>query len=444
MTDTIIDHLEAELSTTPVRRRAGRVSALTGGRVLASGLSDIASLGDQVVFPDAGQTGGEIVELDGSQAAILPDTAPEGLALDQQVIHAGPPVLFPDDSWIGRVIDPSGQPLDGRPLKRGARRQPLLSAAPDAAQRRELGERLDTGLAVFNTMLPLVRGQRIGLFAGSGVGKSTLLARLAKSVQSDVTVIALVGERGRELRTFVDRVLGPEGMKRSVVVAATADRSAVLRRRCAETAMAVAEHFRDGGKQVLLLTDSITRFAEAHREIALSSGEAAAMRSFPPSMAQRVMALVERAGPGIGTSGDITAVFTVLVAGSDMEEPVADTLRGVLDGHVVLARKIAERGRFPAVDVLRSVSRALPEAASEAENAMISDARSVLGAWERSEVMVQAGLHSPGADLTLDRALAVWPALDAFFAARAESGIEASFTKLQLVLADAAEVGSEL
>lgn len=443
MPETIIDYLRAELGASPIRRRVGRISGLTGSRVVIEGLSDMAALGDQVMFSDADQSGGELVELDDMHAVVLPETAPEGLALGQRVVHAGPPVLAPDDSWIGRVIDPSGRPLDGRPLRRGARHRSLLPGAPDAARRRDLGDRLDTGLSVFNTLLPLVRGQRIGLFAGSGVGKSTLLARLATQVGADVAVIALVGERGRELRSFVDRVLGPDGMKRTVVVAATADRSAVLRRRCAEAAMTVAEHFRDRGRQVLLLTDSITRFAEAHREIALSSGEAAAMRGFPPSMAQRVMALAERAGPGIGTAGDITGIFTVLVAGSDMEEPVADTLRGVLDGHVVLDRKIAERGRYPAVDVLRSVSRALPDAATADENSLIAETRAILGKWEKSEIMVQAGLHSPGADPELDRALAIWPALDRFFAGRADIGIAASFAELATVLSGPATQNEE-
>ena len=435
MSDYLIDHLRAEVSAAPIRRRSGRISGLSGGRILVSGLSDVAALGDQVLFAGSARSGGEIIELNDRCATVLPEAAPEGLALNQQVVLVGPAALCPDDNWIGRVIDPAGRPLDGQPLKRGPRLRPLLAGAPDAARRRELGERFDTGLSVLNTILPLVRGQRIGLFAGSGVGKSTLLARLATNVEADVVVIALVGERGRELRSFVERVLGAEGMRRAVVIAATADRSAVMRRRCAEAAMAVAEHFRDAGRQVLLLADSITRFAEAHREIALASGEAAAMRGYPPSVAQRIMALAERAGPGIGGAGDITAIFTVLVAGSDMEEPVADVLRGVLDGHIVLDRKIAERGRYPAIDVLRSVSRALPEAATEAENELIHAARGVLSTWEKSEVMVQAGLHTPGADPALDRALDIWPRLDAYFSMRADQGLAGSFAALEAALA---------
>jgi flagellum-specific ATP synthase len=282
----------------------------------------------------------------------------------------------------------------------------------------------------FNTLLPIVRGQRIGLFAGSGVGKSSLLAKLARGVDADVVVIALIGERGRELREFTDNVLGPEGMARSVVVTATSDMSPLVRRRAGWTAMSVAEHFRDLGLHVLLLADSITRFAEAHREVALAAGEPGSMRGYPPSLAHTIMELAERAGPGPSGAGDITAVFSVLVAGSDMEEPVADILRGVLDGHVVLDRKIAERGRFPAIDLLRSVSRSLPEAASAGENALITEARKLLGAYDRAELMIQSGLYAAGSDPLVDTALKVWPDLDAFLSEDEPEDTAASFARL--------------
>ncbi|NJM81794.1 MAG: flagellum-specific ATP synthase FliI, partial [Tabrizicola sp.] len=308
---------------------------------------------------------------------------------------------------------------------------------PAAATRRRLGERLETGVAVFDTLLPLVRGQRIGLFAGSGVGKSSLLARFAGGVHADVVVIALVGERGRELREFTERVLGPRGMARSVVVTATSDQSPLTRRLCALSAMTVAEHFRDSGLHVLLLVDSVTRFAEAHREVALAAGEEAALRGYPPSLSHAIMGLAERAGPGPEGAGDITAVFSVLVAGSDMEEPVADILRGVLDGHVVMDRRIAERGRYPAIDLLKSVSRSLPEAASDEENAMIGAARQLLGAYDRAELMIQAGLYASGSDPVIDRAIRLWPMLDAFLAEPApQGGIGASFERLRACLGD--------
>jgi flagellum-specific ATP synthase len=257
-----------------------------------------------------------------------------------------------------------------------------------------------------------------------------------------VVVIALVGERGREVRDFLARALGPAGLSRSVVVAATSDRSQLARRRCLPAAMAVAEHFRDAGRHVLLLADSVTRFVEAHREVALAAGEPPALAGFPPSIVPAITGICERAGPGAAGQGDITAIFTVLMAGSDTEGPVADTLRGVLDGHVVLDRRIAERGRFPAVDVLRSVSRSLPDAASDEENAALADVRAVLSLQETCEVMVRAGLHEPGADPAVDRALSIWPHLDAFFGEMEPAGITESFSTLRAVMAEDVEVHS--
>jgi len=309
---------------------------------------------------------------------------------------------------------------------------------PLPADRRGLGERIETGFAAFNTLLPIVRGQRIGLFAGSGVGKSTLIGGLARRLDADVTVIALIGERGREVGHFVHQVLGAEGMSRAVVVAATSDQSPLNRRRCAWSAMAVAEHFRDRGRQVLFIADSITRFADAHREVALAAGETPTLHGYPATLAHQVMALAERAGPGSGLTGDITAVFSVLVAGSDMEGPVADIIRGVLDGHVVLDRRIAERGRYPAIDLLRSVSRSLPDAASPEENRLIGEARRLLGAYERAELMIQSGLYATGHDPVTDRAIRCQPALDAFLARNEDEPAAVCFAALRAALGETA------
>ena len=429
----VFDGLLSELTHVEVERPVGRVIAVSGGTVRVAGLIAHAQVGDGVSFSPT--LGGEIIALTPDAATVLADGPVEGLAIGHRVSLSGEPEISPDFGWIGRVVDPFGRPLDGKPLFRGATPRPLRAAAPAAAQRRRLGARLETSVAIFDTLLPLVRGQRIGLFAGSGVGKSTLLGKFARGVDTDVVVVALIGERGRELREFIERVLGPQGMSRAVVVTATSDLSPLARRRCAWTAMAVAEYFRDEGMHVLLLADSVTRFAEAHREVALAAGEAAQLRGYPPSVAPAIMALAERAGPGPEGSGDITAVFSVLVAGSDMEEPIADILRGVLDGHVVMDRKIAERGRFPAIDLLRSVSRSLPEAASEAENKLISDARRLLGAYDRAELMIQAGLYAKGSDPLVDQAIKVWPMLDAFLGEDAPAdGIAGSFRRLQAAL----------
>ena len=240
----------------------------------------------------------------------------------------------------------------------------------------------------------------------------------------------MIGERGREVREFVERVLGPAGMSRAVVVAATSDTSPMIRRRCAWAAMSIAEYFRDKGKQVLLLADSITRFADAHREIAIAAGESGDLRGYPPSTTPLITTLCERAGPGTATSGDITAIFTVLVAGSDMDEPIADIVRGVLDGHVILDRTIAERGRFPAIDLLRSVSRSLPEAASDEENELISKTRVLLGTYDRSEMMIQAGLYSMGTDPGIDASIIAFPKIDQFLTKREPENAIASFVDL--------------
>ncbi|MFN3144270.1 MAG: FliI/YscN family ATPase [Paracoccaceae bacterium] len=432
MTRPGLDLATAQIAAIRPVRRIGRVAGLGGGTARVTGLSDRAALGDLVRI---GGAIGEVVAIASDHVTVLAGDAGGGLCLGLPVVLDGPGELAPHDGWIGRVMDPLGRPLDGRALLAGTAPRPVDAAPPPPAERRALGLRMDSGLAVFDTLLPIARGQRIGLFAGSGVGKSTLLGRLALGLSADLVVIALVGERGRELRDFTDRVLGPAGMARSIVVAATSDQPPMVRRRCADAAMTVAEHFRDAGRQVLYLCDSVTRMAEAHREVALAAGEEASLGGFPPSVLPRITRLCERAGPGAAGQGDITGVFSVLVAGSDMEAPVADILRGVLDGHVVLDRGIAERGRFPAIDPLRSVSRALPGAATPSENALIATARARLGLYQENRMMVQAGLYTPGSDPALDAAIACWPGLDAFLAEPVPQGAAASFERLARVLA---------
>ncbi len=434
-TTTLTRNIQALPQTTPV----GRIVGIAGSVLQVSGLSGVAKIGDRGVVQQVGgrKLQAEVLRIAADSVQLLCDAPPDGAALGDPVFLYPAPEFAPCDRWIGRVIDPFGRPMDGKPLSNGGIARPVQAAPPLAGARRGLGHRVATGLAVMNTMLPVVTGQRLGLFAGSGVGKSSLLARLARSMQADVVVLALIGERGREVRDFVDRVLGPDGMARSVVVAATSDQSALMRRRCAWSAMAVAEHFRDQGKNVLFLADSVTRFAEAHREIATASGEAPALRGHPPSVTPLITGLCERAGPGADAQGDITAIFSVLVAGSDMDEPVADILRGVLDGHIVMSRDIAERGRYPAIDVLKSVSRSLPDAATSTENKIIAEVRKYLGAYERSEVMIRAGLYAEGTDPVLDTAVRLWPDLDALFA-RADAAdardVQPGFDRLKLML----------
>ncbi len=435
MSAIALDILRETIRAIEAVRHFGRVVEIGRGIVKLAGASGDWRLGDRV----EGRSGdavwtGEVIGLEMGRVLVMADALPDGIALGDRVARLGNAELAPDNSWMGRVVDPFGKPLDGRPLLRGIRTRPLRCPPPAPGKRRRLGKRLETGTAAFDTLLPLVRGQRVGLFAGSGVGKSTLIGKLARGVRSDVTVIALVGERGRELRDFIEEVLGDEGMARSVIVAATSDQSPLTRRRCAWAAMSVAEHFRDQGLQVLFIADSITRLAEAHREVALAAGEPATLRGFPPSTSHLIMSLSERAGPGEGSQGDITALLSVLVAGSDMEEPIADILRGVLDGHVVMDRRIAERGRYPAIDLLRSVSRSLPQAATAEENRLIGRTRQLLGAYERAELMVQSGLYTMGSDPLIDEAIRVHAQLDSFIAEDSPDGIEACFGRLKALL----------
>lgn len=430
--------LSGGISQLQLERQIGRITKIEANRIEIHGLSEASSLGDEVALKQQGLDVllAEIVRINNGMVVALPETTPSGIQIGDPASLMGKTGISPDKSWLGRVINPKGQPLDGRPLSSGDKLMPLDSSPPSAVGRRPLGCRMATGLLALNTLLPMVSGQRMGLFAGSGVGKSMMLARLAQSIEADVIVVALIGERGREVREFVQNTLGTEGMKRSVVVAATSDTSALMRRNCAKTAMSVAEFFRDQGLQVLYLADSITRFAEAHREIAVAAGEPANLRGFPASTAQQIMKLCERAGPGAEDDGDISAVLSVLVEGSDFEGPIADILRGVLDGHIVLNRDIAERGRYPAIDLLRSVSRSLPSAASDAENQLISEVRHLISVYEKSEVMVQSGLYAPGSDPQLDRAARLWPTLDGFIGQTGEMSIAESFLKLRSHLAE--------
>jgi flagellum-specific ATP synthase len=430
-----LDGLAAEIDSLECVHAVGQVAAVRAGVIHVAGLTDTARIGDWISIRRIGAPlAGEVIQLQGDHLVALPDATPQGVAIGDRVILMNAGQIAPSDAWIGRVIDATGKPLDGKPLLRGPVARALRAAPPAAADRRAMGERLETGIAALSTLLPIVRGQRVGLFAGSGVGKSSLLGHIAQHTQSDVVVIALIGERGRELRHFIENVLGPEGMKRAIVVTATSDQSPLYRRRCAWTAMAVAEHFRDQGQSVLFLADSITRFAEAHREISTAAGEAPVLRGYPPSTVHTITALCERAGTGFNNQGDITAVFSVLVAGSDMEEPIADVLRGVLDGHIVLDRAIAERGRYPAIDVLRSVSRSLPDAASKAQNDTLTEARKMLGLYDRNAMMIRAGLYAAGSDPEVDQAIALWSDLDNFLAKSDGRSTSDYFQQLELIL----------
>lgn len=433
MTEEIYDQIAGTVRRARAVFPTGIVHEITGNVIRVIGLSSEARVGDRVRIVGSSLRGEVLCSTEGV-IDVMVEGSTEGLGLGAHVALLPRPVFAPHSSWIGRVVDPDGKPLDGGPLLPGTSIRLLHCPPPSASARRGMGKRISTGFAVFDTLLPIVRGQRIGLFAGSGVGKSTLLASLAKKVEADIIVIGLVGERGRELREFVEKSLGPEGMKRSVVVAATSDRAPQVRRRCPLAATAVAEFFRDQGHHVLLLMDSVTRFAEAHREVSVASGEPANLRGHPASTPAAIAGLCERAGPGEGTQGDITAIYSVLVSASDMDEPIADMLRGVLDGHVILDRQIAERGRFPAIDVPRSVSRSLPEAANPSENKVIQRARQLMGTYAQAELMIQSGLYVSGSDPKVDESIVTNERLETFIATQGSKSIAGSFRLLNQAL----------
>jgi flagellum-specific ATP synthase len=367
-----------------------------------------------------GHLPGEVVAFAEDKVTIMPEGRSDGLAPGARVYLDDPPVLYPCAGWLGRVVDGLGRPVDDKgTLPQGTTRMPLRRVAPAAFRRRLMGERLETGLRALDSFVPICRGQRLGVFAASGVGKSTLMGMLARFVAADVIVVGLIGERGREVREFLDVVLGEEGLRRTVVVVSTSDQPALARRRAAQATLTVAEWFRDQGHQVLCLLDSVTRLAHAQREIGLAAGEPATARSYTPSVFAELPALLERAGPGVDSGGlivegDITAIFTVLVDGDDHDEPVADAVRGILDGHLVLDRGIGERGRWPAIDVLRSVSRALPRCHTDIENNLLVEARRLLDAYERMAEMIRLGAYRVGSDPLVDVAIQKQPAFDAF------------------------------
>ena len=336
----------------------------------------------------------------------------------------------------GRVIDALGEPMDGRPLPIMRQSTPLYRDPPNPVTRARISECLDLGVRALNGVLTVGRGQRVAIMAGSGVGKSTLLGMIARTSQSDVNVIALVGERGREVREFIERDLGPEGLARSVVVVATGDQSALLRIRAAFVATAIAEFFRDQGKTVNLMVDSVTRLAMAQREVGLAAGEPPATRGYTPSVFALLPRLLERAGTSSG-AGSITGLYTVLVEGDDMNEPVADTVRGILDGHIVLSRKLASRGHYPAIDILQSISRSMSDIVSPEVMRAANEAREVLASYQDAEDLITIGAYKAGQNPRVDRAVQKIDAVNAFL--RQPVGEPTSLSDSWQTLADIVE-----
>lgn len=423
----------------------GTVTDVAPGMVKIAGISELAGVGNEIIIEKQDTTIlGEILSISGDCVTALLFSPCDTIRIGDAVQIQQEPRVEPGDHWLGQIInyrgDMTGTTSAAVPLRATNRR---LNTAPlPAHARRGIGERVPTGWMVTDTLLPICRGQRLGLFAGSGVGKSTFLGSLAAGLEADRVVIALIGERSREVNEFVRETLPQSIMSKTVVVAATASEPPGAKKRAAYCAMTAAEHFRDEGHNVLFLFDSITRFAEAHRETALLAGETPALNAFPPSTVRVISELAERSGPGLGNKGDITAIYSVLVAGSDMEEPVADMIRGILDGHIILSRQIAERGRYPAIDVLRSVSRALPHAASEDENATLRQCRRMLALYEELSPMLRASLYEFGKDAEGDNAIALFPALDQFMGTKNQNGIDAAYGRLREILGPGPEAAA--
>jgi flagellum-specific ATP synthase len=407
----------SEISRITPQQFYGRVAGIQGLLVEVGGIQRQLSIGSRVnlLARDEKKVKCEVVGFRNDRALLMPFGTLEGVGMGcKALIAEQDPVIYPDNSWLGRVVNAMGEPVDGGPpLKKGSVGVPLKNPAPPAHSRQRVGGKIDLGVRALNSFATCCKGQRMGIFAGSGVGKSVLLSMLARNTESDVNVIGLVGERGREVQEFLEDDLGTEGLARSVVVVATSDEPALMRRQAAYLTLALAEFFRDQDKDVLCLMDSVTRFAMAQRDVGLSGGEPPTSKGYTPTVFSELPKLLERAGPGPGI-GTITGLFTVLVEGDDHNEPVADAVRGILDGHIVMERRIAERGRYPAINVLKSVSRTMPGCNSEEENEVIMIARQLLSTYEDMSELIRLGAYRAGTDSNVDAAVHYYPLIENF------------------------------
>jgi len=385
--------------------RAGRVTRIVGLAVEASGPSSkIGDICEMFTLDGERSMRAEIVGFRDGQTLLMPFGSLEGIGLGSYVVYTGKSLRVPvGDALVGRVLDALGNPFDNLPPPKIDAWYPADNAPPNPLTRERIKEVLPLGVKAIDSMLTVGRGQRLGIFAGSGVGKSTLLGMMARYATADVNVIVLVGERGREVRDFLEKDLGEEGLRRSVLVIATSDQPALLRLKCAMTGTAVAEYFRDQGKKVLLLMDSLTRFAMAQREIGMAAGEPPVSRGFPPSVFAILPKLLERSG--MSDKGSITGLYTVLVEGDDMNEPISDTVRGILDGHIVLSRAIANSNHYPPIDILGSVSRVMPDIVSKEHLSEFGTIKNMIAVYREAEDLINIGAYREGANAEIDRSV---------------------------------------
>lgn len=424
----------ASIAQLPLFQRTGRVTRVTD--IGVESIGPVAALGDVCRLDTPGGTPieAEVVAIHGAQLTLMPYGPCKGLSVGASVVALDEaPGVRVGTALLGQVVDAFGKPMHGGLLTSLAE-VPLQPPPINPLDRAPIRKPLETGVRAIDALLPLGKGQRLGILAGSGVGKSSLLGMLAHNLTADVSVIALIGERGREVQDFLDKHLTPRARSRTVVVVATAEQPAVVRARAAYTATSIAEYFRAEGRHVLLMMDSITRFAMARREIDLAAGQPPTARGYTPSVFSAIPALCERCG-ALRAGGSITALYTVLVEGDDMNEPVADALRATLDGHIVLSRDLASAGHYPAIDILASVSRLDNDLQTEADRHAAQQLRSLLAAHRRQHDMVDMGLYKPGSNPTLDHALQNWSRINDFLAQA--PGTHASLAATRAALADA-------
>ena len=407
----------AAIRSAELVRRLGKVARFSGLVVESSGPDAfVGELCEIQSRPEEPPVSAEVLGLEDGRVLLMPYQQLQGVSLGSPVVATGQAArTIVGEGLLGRVVDAFGAPLDGRPLVGAVSRYPLRPEPINPLERARVREVLETGVRAIDCLLTLGRGQRMGIFSGSGVGKSTLLGMIARNMNADVNVIALVGERGREVRDFVEEILGPQGLKRSVVVVATSDQPPLVRVRAAHAATAIAEYFRAQGHDVVLTMDSVTRYAMAQREVGLSVGEPPTARGYTPSVFAALPRLLERGGAR-ESGGSLTAFYTVLVEGDDLNDPIADAVRSILDGHIALSRDLAQRGQLPAIDCLSSVSRLLRQLCNSADAETAAQVLKALSVYNASRDLIEVGAYRPGVNAELDQAVRLAPHLDRFLA----------------------------
>jgi len=419
-----------------LRRSVGLALEAVGCQAPVGGRCDIVAANNERIEA-------EVVGFSGDSLYLMPTGDMRGIVPNARVIPvASVPAVAVGDELLGRVFDGHGNPLDGGKSIDRSHTVPLFGKPINPLERRPITEPLDVGIRSINSLLPVGRGQRMGLFAGSGVGKSMLLGMMTRNTTADVVVVGLIGERGREVKEFIEMTLGEEGMRRAVVIATPADDTPLMRMHGAWQSAAIAEYFRDQGKNVLLLMDSLTRFAQAQREIALAIGEPPATKGYPPSVFAKLPQLVERAGNGSKEQGSITAFYTVLAEGDDQNDPIVDAARAILDGHIILSRDLADAGVYPAIDVETSISRAMPQIASDEHQLLISKFRQVYSTYREHRDLIAVGAYQRGSDARVDDAIMRWPKIIEFLRQhqREQITIATSITKLRELLDEQTDI----